>query len=179
MSVPIPVHLVAYDPNWPRLAEDYSRQLTALGTTLVVVHHIGSTAVVGLSAKPVIDLMPLVVSLVELEEKRPLLESLGYRWHGEYGVPGRRFCTLESETGERLAQLHCYEQDNPSARAQLAFRDYLRAHPDIAQEYQAEKYRARNLFPHNSTEYANEKGAWIRATVDKALDWFVGDEGLI
>jgi GrpB-like predicted nucleotidyltransferase (UPF0157 family) len=146
-----------------------------LGRTLLTVHHIGSTAIPGMAAKPVMDLMPIVSSLEELDLKRDLVESVGYSWHGEFGVDGRRFCALTDAQGHRTAQLHFYEAKSPHARRQLAFRDYLRAFPDCAAEYEAEKRRARELYPDDSHAYSEEKGAWIRATEAKALKWFVGD----
>jgi GrpB-like predicted nucleotidyltransferase (UPF0157 family) len=172
MTVPIPVTLVSYNAGWPEKAKRFSDGLGILGATLVAVHHIGSTSVVGMLAKPVIDLMPLVSDVEALDAKRDLIESLGYVWHGEYGVEGRRFCTFADEDGYRVAQLHFYAAGSPHARRQLAFRDYLRAFPDVAADYGIEKQRAAALFPDNSTAYANEKGAWIRATEVKALDWF-------
>src|SRR5580704_14763680 len=86
---PIPVILAAYDPEWPRLAASHSRRLqAALGSALVIVHHIGSTSVPGLAAKPIIDLMPLVSDLAELDRLRGRVEALGYGWHGELGITG-------------------------------------------------------------------------------------------
>ena len=172
MTVPIPVTLVRYDADWPSKANILSDKLGVLGDTLVVVHHIGSTSVVGMLAKPVIDLMPLVGDIAALDDKRELVESLGYVWHGEYGVEGRRFCTYADENGSRSAQLHFYAIGSPHAKRQLAFRDYLRAFPNVAADYAVEKQRAAALFPDNSTAYANEKGPWIRAAEVKALDWF-------
>ena len=174
MSIAIPVHIVAYDPEWPRLATEQAARLDTLRPPLLVVHHIGSTAVPGLAGKPVIDLMPVVSRIEAIDARRHELEAMGYRWHGEFGVPGRRFCTLSNEYGERIVQLHIYETGSPDARRQLAFRNYLRAFPDVAEAYAEEKRRARDLFPYNSTDYAHEKGAFIRATEAKALAWFVG-----
>lgn len=177
MARPIPVQLVVYDPEWPALATHYCNGLRVLEPLLVVVHHIGSTSVPGMAAKPVLDLMPLVGDLDGFDARRRDVEALGYAWHGEFGVEGRRFCTLDDEEGKRIVQLHCYQDDSPHARRQLAFRDYLRAFPEVAAEYEKEKYRASALFPDNSVDYSREKGAFIRAAEAKALAWVVGEEG--
>ncbi len=71
MPPPIPVELLPYDAVWPAMAADFAGQLRALGGFIVDVHHIGSTSVPGLSAKPIIDLMPVVTSLSELDRRRP------------------------------------------------------------------------------------------------------------
>lgn len=174
MNIAIPVHIVAYDPVWPERATEHAARLDVIRPPLLVVHHIGSTAVPGLAGKPVIDLMPIVSHIEAIDEKKGELEALGYRWHGEFGVEGRRFCTLTNDYGERIVQLHIYQTGSRDARRQLAFRNYLRAFPDVANAYALEKRRARDLFPNNSTDYAAEKGAFIRATEAKALAWFVG-----
>ena len=106
MPPPIPVFLATYNPAWPKIAADYAARLRTLGSTLVTVHHIGSTSVPGLAAKPIIDLMPLVTTLDDLDRKRSRVEALGYSWHGELGITGRRYCALSDEGGNRIAQLH-------------------------------------------------------------------------
>ena len=127
MPPPIPVILVAYRPEWPRVAASYAEGLQVLGSSLVAVHHIGSTSVPGLAAKPIIDLMPLVADLADLERQRHRVEALGYLWHGEFGISGRRYCTFSDEAGIRVAQLHFFEADSPQVERHIAFRDYLRA----------------------------------------------------
>jgi GrpB-like predicted nucleotidyltransferase (UPF0157 family) len=102
MLQPIPVILAAYNLEWPQIAAAHAERLQVLGTGLVAVHHIGSTSVPGLVAKPIIDLMPLVTDLPSLDGQRQRIEALGYMWHGELGIPGRRYCTLADEAGVRV-----------------------------------------------------------------------------
>lgn len=172
MPPPIPVVLAGYDPEWPKIADDHAERLRAVGSIVLTVHHIGSTSVPGLASKPIIDLMPLVTDLAELDRLRQHVESIGYQWHGELGIPGRRYCTLADETGSRVAQLHFFETNSPHVERHLAFRDYLRAHPEAAKEYENEKRRARELHPDDSHAYGDEKAAWIRDTEARALLWF-------
>jgi GrpB-like predicted nucleotidyltransferase (UPF0157 family) len=172
MPPPIPVVLTVYDPEWPKIAADHAERLRVLGSVLVVVHHIGSTSVPGLAAKPVIDLMPLVTDLAELDRLRWRVEALGYEWHGELGISGRRYCALSDEAGLRLAQLHFFTADSLHVERHIAFRDYLRAHPEMALAYETEKRRARDLYPDDSHAYTDEKAAWIRDAEAKALNWF-------
>jgi GrpB-like predicted nucleotidyltransferase (UPF0157 family) len=172
MPAPIPVVLAPYDPEWPRMAAHHAERLRVLGSTLVAVHHIGSTSVPGLAAKPIIDLMPLVTSLVDLDRERRRVEELGYEWHGELGISGRRYCMLSDAAGIRIVQLHFFSADSPQVERHIAFRDYLRTHPDVAGAYEKEKRRARDLHPDDSHAYTDEKDAWIRATEANALIWF-------
>jgi GrpB-like predicted nucleotidyltransferase (UPF0157 family) len=172
MPPPIPVILAPYNPKWPEMAASHAECLRVLGACLVTVHHIGSTSVPGLAAKPIIDLMPLVTDMADLDRDRGHVEALGYNWHGELDVPGRRYCTLSDETGIRIAQLHFFNADSPQVERHIAFRDYLRSHPQVASAYETEKRRARDLHPNDSHAYTDEKAAWIREAEAKALLWF-------
>jgi GrpB-like predicted nucleotidyltransferase (UPF0157 family) len=176
MPPPIPVVIAAYDPDWPRMAADHAERLNVLGSILVMVHHIGSTSVPGLAAKPIIDLMPLVADLADLDRERWRVEKLGYNWHGELGISGRRYCSLSDRAGVRVAQLHFFKADSPQVQRHIAFRDYLRAHPAVANAYETEKRRARDLHPNDSHAYADEKAAWIRDMEARAFIWFAEKE---
>jgi GrpB-like predicted nucleotidyltransferase (UPF0157 family) len=171
MLQPFPVRLLDSDPDWPRQAQERIARLRVLEPVLVAVHHIGSTAVPGLIAKPIIDLMPLVADLAALDQERSAVEGLGYRWHGEYGIAGRRYCT--AEIGDRrVAQLHFFTLGSREAHRHLAFRDYLRAHPAAASAYAAVKRRARDRHPYDSQAYGAEKQPWIDQTEAQALAWY-------
>jgi GrpB-like predicted nucleotidyltransferase (UPF0157 family) len=169
--LPIPVRLVRYDPEWPSLAQMYSAELSVLGEFLVTVHHIGSTSVPGLAAKPIIDLMPLVTSLEDLDQVKSRVESLGYSLHGEFGIPERRYCARSDKLGNRIVQLHFFAVDSSQVTRHLAFRDFLRAHPKERIAYEIEKQRARALYPDDSHAYTEEKAAWIQSAETRALRW--------
>ena len=171
MLEPIPVNLVDYDRDWPHQAQERIARLRVLEPVLVVAHHIGSTAVPGLIAKPIIDLMPLVTDLEALDRERGAVEALGYRWHGEVGIPGRRYCTRDVGT-RRMAQLHFFIMGSPDAQRHLAFRDYLRTHPGAVSAYAAIKRRARDEHPGDSHAYGAAKKAWIDRTEAQALAWY-------
>ena len=79
----------------------------AMGDAFLRVEHIGSTAIPGIVAKPVVDLMPVVRSIEVVDERREAIEALGYRWRGEFGITGRRYCVLERD-GLRLFHVHIF-----------------------------------------------------------------------
>jgi len=171
MPPPIPVELTDHDTAWAEQARrEATRLASALGEVLITVDHIGSTAIPGIRAKPVLDLMPIVRGLAEFEASRTVIEALGYAWWGEYGLAGRRYCTLDDAlTGRRKVQLHCYEQGSTEIMRHLAFRDYLRSRPALAREYEAEKGRCRDLHPLDSHAYSDCKEAWIKRVEAQAL----------
>jgi GrpB-like predicted nucleotidyltransferase (UPF0157 family) len=165
------VDLLPHNPRWADNAADEGRALeAAIGSCLLEVHHIGSTAIPGIHAKPILDLLPVVRSLTELESHRRTIEGLGYQWLGEYGLTGRRYCIrTDPVTGRRLVQLHCFAEGSSEIVRHLAFRNYLRERPDVARAYDREKARCRDLHRGDSHAYGDCKAAWINAVEAEAL----------
>jgi GrpB-like predicted nucleotidyltransferase (UPF0157 family) len=170
----IAVELVPHRAEWAGMAAAEAARLNdALGEVLIAVHHIGSTAIPGIKAKPIIDLIPVVADIERLDAAASRLEALGFDYLGEFGLPGRRYCRRnDAATGKRLVQLHCYARGNPEIDRHIAFRDYLRANPSIALQYEAEKLRAAALHPDNTLDYNAAKNDWIKRTERDALPWW-------
>lgn len=167
------IELVEHDAAWADVAAREAQRLRdALGPVLIEVHHIGSTAIPGIRAKPIVDLIPVVRSLDEIDAKQEHLEALGYEWRGELGIEGRRYCILaEAGSGRRIAQLHVFAAGSPRIPRHIAFRDYLRVHPDEATSYEAEKLRAQKLHPDDVNAYNSEKSAWMQACELRVAAW--------
>ena len=166
------VVIAPYDPSWARRATEEAAVLEqALGDNFVRVEHIGSTSVEGLAAKPILDLMPLVHSLDRLDQQRAAIEAIGYAWHGEFGIEGRRYGTKTDAKGTREVNLHCFQIDSPQIQRHLVFRDYLRLHPAVAREYETEKRRVAGLHPDDSRAYNDGKWAWVARVEAEALRW--------
>jgi GrpB-like predicted nucleotidyltransferase (UPF0157 family) len=167
------VELLPHNPNWPTLAGQESARLAKiLGQTLITVHHIGSTSIPTIAAKPTIDLLPIVTSLEALDEKKEALIALGYEYRGEFGIPTRRYCPLtDPATGKRLFHAHFFSPPNPHIDRHLAFRDYLIAHPDQAREYEAVKRAAAAKYPNDLSGYCDFKDAWIKSCEQRAMTY--------
>jgi GrpB-like predicted nucleotidyltransferase (UPF0157 family) len=98
------------------------------------------------------------------------LEALGYRWRGEYGLSGRRYCTLTAaDTGERRVNFHSYASGDPSIHRHLAFRDYLRASPGLAAEYERLKLDCAIRNAASIDDYCDCKDAWIKRVEGEAV----------
>ncbi len=168
------IELVPHDERWVMMAADETARLKdALGDLLVLVHHMGSTAIPGIKAKPIVDMIPVVADLAALDARADALRSLGYEYLGELGIARRRYCRRRDPvTGKRLFQLHCFAQDDPEIVRHIAFRDYLRAHPVIARDYEAQKESAAALHPDDVLAYNDAKNDWIKRTEAEALRWW-------
>jgi GrpB-like predicted nucleotidyltransferase (UPF0157 family) len=136
-----PILVVDYDPQWPVLFEqEKERIIAALGSYLLTVQHIGSTAVPGLAAKPVIDIGVGIRSLADAPFLISRIEKLAYVYEPtlEQLLPQRRFFWKGTPTVHTY-HLHMAEVDDAVLVRPLQFRDYLRKHPDAAVEYGALK----------------------------------------
>lgn len=166
------VTVVPYDSRWP---EAYAQEAEAirqvLGDALVAIHHIGSTSVPGLSAKPIIDILPVVTDLAQADAQQGAFEALGYEYLGEFGIPGRRY--LRKGGDHRTHQIHIFQQDNRhDIQRHLAVRDYLRTHPQDCQDYGALKVALAAQYPLDIEGYCDGKDAFVKALEQRALAWY-------
>lgn len=166
------IKVVAHDPDWTRKFDSEAVVLRdALGSALVALHHIGSTSIPGICAKPVIDVLAEIDSLDGLDERAHRMVEVGYEAMGEYGIPGRRYFRRDDARGVRETQVHAFVTGSEAAVRHLAFRDYLRANPAVAQEYSELKLRLASRHPTNMEAYMDGKNPFIRETERVALAW--------
>jgi GrpB-like predicted nucleotidyltransferase (UPF0157 family) len=169
MTTDAPVHIVAYDARWPRAFEsERARLLDALGGWLAgPIEQIGSTAVPGLAAKPVIDIMAGVESL---EASRPAIAALEAQQYcyAPYRIEVMHwFC--KPSPAFRTHHLHLVPVGSRLWNEQLAFRDYLRAHQDVAAEYEALKRRLAEVHRFDREAYTNAKAPFVQRALADAL----------
>ena len=159
------IEVVPYSPSWPEQFATESALLTSrLQPWLAgAPEHIGSTAVPGLSAKPVIDIMAPVCSLETSRAAIPAAEALGYV-HFPY-KPDVMHWFCKPSPAHRTHHLHLVPFDSPLWRERLAFRDALRRSPALAAEYQALKLRLAALHSTDREAYTEAKSPFIQATV--------------
>lgn len=165
------VHVVPYQASWPlAYAQEAALFKDALSGLLVSIHHIGSTAVPGLAAKPIIDILPVVTNLTAVDALRGVFASLGYEYMGEFGIPGRRY--LRKGGLHRTHQVHIFGIESQyDIERHLAVRDYLRTHPQRAESYAALKRSLAAVYPYDIQSYCDGKDAFMKHLEKDALAW--------
>ncbi len=161
---PIPkrtIILKEYDPNWAVLFKGEAQKIKqALGDNLMTVHHIGSTAIPGIYAKPVIDMIPVVRDIEKVDNYNQSMESLGYEVRGEFGMSGRRFFVKALD--EPTFNAHVWQQGSPQIERHVQFRDYMIAHPQDAQAYSDLKRDLAEKYPHDIEGYCSGKDDFVQ-----------------
>lgn len=163
-----PIVIAGYDEHWPAMFEvERTHIVDAIGDWLADIQHVGSTAVPGLAAKPVIDIMPGLRSLDDAPHIIAPMQRLGYEYVPEFEaqLPERRYFRKGLP---RTHQLHVVETTSPFWHRHLAFRDYLRSHADTRDEYAALKRKLAAQHTHNRDDYTEGKTDFIRGVEEKA-----------
>ncbi len=160
-----------YDPAWPALySEERERILSALDGLNADIEHVGSTSVPGLAAKPIVDIMVGLPANVPLNLCVAPVEAIGYVYVPRYEemMPYRRFFYKKPPDFPHAYNLHIIIIGHEFWVRHLLFRDYLRAHPDTALEYETLKRELAPLFS-NTNDYSEAKTDFIRSVEEKAI----------
>lgn len=162
------IEVLEYDPNWHDLfAAEHELLAQELAAIAAHIHHIGSTAVPGLAAKPIIDILIEVHSLADLDGRNAGMTGLGYEVMGEFGIAGRRYYRKGAEL--RTHHIHAFVVGDPGIRRHVAFRDYMRANPEIAREYGQLKKRVAAACGNDAGEYCDGKDEYVKRIEALAL----------
>lgn len=166
------VIVVPYDLSWPLAFKRTSAEVSpAFCPGLLELHHIGSTSIPGIHAKPIIDMLAVVADIGAVDGRDAELRSLGYDARGELGIPGRRYFSRNDSAGVRTHQIHAFQVGSPHVHRHLVFRDYLRARPEVAREYSDLKRRLAAAHPDDIEAYMDGKDGFIKAAEADALVW--------
>jgi GrpB-like predicted nucleotidyltransferase (UPF0157 family) len=151
-----------YSETWEQAFLDIKAEIAdALGALVIRIEHVGSTSVRGLSAKPIIDLDVVIQDRSSLSAAIAALERIGYRHEGDLGIPGREAFAYDGK--EHLMEHHLYvcPEDSAELRRHVAFRDYLRMHPEAVRAYSRIKEEGARLYPYDREKYTEHKSAFI------------------
>ncbi|HVF47358.1 MAG TPA: GrpB family protein [Pyrinomonadaceae bacterium] len=172
------VEVVPYDPAWRTAFKAEARVVAdAMGENLMAIHHIGSTSIPGIYAKPVIDILVEVSNINYVDNAGAAMELLGYEVMGEFGIEGRRYFRKDRSAGMRTHQIHTFQTGSPHIQRHLAFRDYLIAHPTDALAYSDLKRRLVRENGGDTELYMDGKDDFIRETDRKASAWLSRQRG--
>ncbi|MCE7997307.1 MAG: GrpB family protein [Rhodobiaceae bacterium] len=158
-----PVVLAAHDSAWADQFAGLAAQMKAVcADKFVTIHHIGSTSVPGLAAKPLIDMMPELRRHEDGPSLVPLLEPLGFLYFGAYGIEGRHFFRRK---GDVDVNVHMFETGHIEIERHLVFRDALRSDPKLLAAYQGMKEELAARFPNDVDSYARSKSDFIEGVL--------------
>lgn len=164
--------IVPHDPLWAGQYGIAAGEITGLlGPACVRIHHIGSTSIADIVAKPIIDILLETPDLEKLDEQAGKLVAAGFEARGEYGITGRRYFTKEAQSHRPAVHLHCFEMDTHEVGKHLAFRDYLRFHPDIAAQYGQIKLELSDADGVLVPDYQDRKHPFVDRVTKEALAW--------
>lgn len=157
------VEVVPHNPRWRNEFEAEAKHIAAaLGENVVTIHHIGSTAIPGIYAKPIIDVLVEVKDITGVDGQSAAMQSLGYEVMGEFGISGRRYFRKNNQDGVRTHHIHVFESGSAEVVRHLAFRDYLIAHPEEAQKYSELKKKLAEEHSQNADGYIDGKDGFIK-----------------
>ena len=165
------ITVVPYDGEWLESFRDEAQNIRDIfGEEIIEIYHIGSTAIPGMSAKPIVDVMPVVKNIDVIDGFNAVMREKDYLPRGEYGLPGRRYFIKGNEQF-RTHHIHIFQKGHPDIERHLAFRDYLYVYPGKAKEYQALKLRLVEKYKGNKKAYNNGKNAFIKKIEREAIQW--------
>lgn len=160
------VTLCPHREEWHRLFdEEKSRILNAIGEYVITIEHVGSTAICGIAAKPILDIMAGIPMFKDGDKCISALNKLGYEYKGENGVPGRHFFGKGSP---RTHHLHMVAADSVFWKHHLLFRDYLITNRQVAEEYNNLKLDLAARFPQDREAYTNGKESFVMRVLREA-----------
>ena len=161
------VGVVCYNPNWQKMYKEESEKIkNILDDIIIDIHHIGSTAIPGIKAKPVIDILVEVKDIEAVDQYNHKMEELGYEVMGEHGIPKRRF--FRKGGNKRTHHIYIFQVGNEEIERHINFKEYLITYPDKGREYSRLKEKLANKYTYDVENYTNGKSDFIKE-IDRKL----------
>ena len=177
------IQVVEHQLSWAATFELEAIALSRVfGDSVIAIHHIGSTSVRGLSAKPIVDMLVVLRETSTIDRFDSGMEGLGYRVRGECldaevpGTPGRFYFSKDT-AGIRTHHVHACAEGHPQVVDLLAMRDYLRSHPERAGQYGALKRDLAVRHRNDNVSYMRGKDTFVKALIEEARTWVVSSLG--
>ncbi|GAA0472642.1 GrpB family protein [Alkalibacillus silvisoli] len=165
------IEIIPYQKNWPLKYQKEAEMLKSLlGEECREIHHIGSTSVPGLRAKPTIDILIGVNDTESVDQYNKEMRAIGYDPKGENGIAGRRY--FQKGGDKRSHHVHIFEAGSFHIHRHLVFRDYLRACADIRIQYGELKEQLSQEYPYDSKAYVKGKESMVQQIEQRALAWY-------
>jgi GrpB-like predicted nucleotidyltransferase (UPF0157 family) len=165
------IKVLPADPGWPVEFEKIAAMIYGyIGDQIIGIEHVGSTAVPGLAAKPVIDLDVVIEDMSRLPAIIKHLDLAGFDYEGNLGVEGREAFRRRFKDGFMTYHMYVCPKDGKGYLEHIAFRDYLRSHPDEASEYEHIKKDLAIRYPDDIDRYLNGKRNFVNMVLDKTLN---------
>ena len=165
------IELRPYDPEWIRLFATEAGLLRRIfGQEVVAVHHIGSTSIPEMKAKPIIDILLEVRDIRRVDAFNESMRRWGYEPRGAYGLPNRRYFP-KTVDGQRVVHVHTWQHGDPEIMRHVAFRDFMIAHPKQAQTYGKLKEALVSQYDGDREAYINGKDDFCQEMEQQALRW--------
>jgi GrpB-like predicted nucleotidyltransferase (UPF0157 family) len=166
------VEVVPHNPDWHYLFDTEAKEIAiTLAENVIAIHHIGSTSIETIYAKPIIDILVEVSSITKVDEQNLSMQSLGYQCKGEFGIKERRFFLKDNPDGIRTHHIHVFEVGSAQIARHLAFRDYLNVQIEDALTYSSLKRSLGSKYPHDIKGYMDGKHDFIQEIDRKASEW--------
>ena len=165
------IHVLTYNPKWKKKFEAEATILRdVFGDLLLDIHHIGSTSIPNMNAKPIIDILISVADIEAVESFNDKMKSHGYESRGEQGIPGRRY--FRRGLPQHSHHVHVYQIGDPNLERHIAFRDYLITHSARAIEYSKMKASLAQQFRYDPVSYNKGKAELAAQIESEAIQWF-------
>jgi GrpB-like predicted nucleotidyltransferase (UPF0157 family) len=166
-----------YNSNWPIQFQNIKKTIeNVFGSKALAIEHVGSTAIEGMRAKPLIDVLVTVASYEPFLLEKEKMQALGYEWGENYIEPNSLLFYKTKDGDQKIENIHVCVEGSPKAVQFVTTRDYLRMHPERAEEYSKLKDALQQQFPDDYPAYREGKQSFLAETERLTQEWLKGKQ---